>query len=318
MDSLSAILSTFRLQVEIIHNAQYCGNWAVDTSGPGHISFHLVTHGHCYAESPKLTSPARLETGDFIMFPQRTRHTVSSERDCAIEVNIAQSHPYEEGLQHNGVGLLCGYFRFTHAANSPLLDILPPVKIVQSSIAKADSLSANILSLIRQEALAQASGYQTSINRLAESLFVVLAREHMEEGEAISGLAAALSDGRISKALDAIHAKPEGNWTVEELAGLAHMSRSAFAERFKSLLDESPISYLGRWRMQNAWLWLSEERASIYDVARRCGYESEASFSKAFKKYMGESPGKVRNLDKAPAGSADNSIKMSTTQSKTV
>ncbi|MEW8385453.1 MAG: helix-turn-helix transcriptional regulator, partial [Candidatus Thiodiazotropha taylori] len=78
---------------------------------------------------------------------------------------------------------------------------------------------------------------------------------------------------------------------------LANLSRSAFADRFKTLLGESPINYLGRWRMQNAWLWLSEERATIYDVAKRCGYESEASFSKAFKKYTGESPGKVRKRD---------------------
>ncbi|MCG7984673.1 MAG: helix-turn-helix transcriptional regulator [Candidatus Thiodiazotropha lotti] len=77
---------------------------------------------------------------------------------------------------------------------------------------------------------------------------------------------------------------------------LANLSRSAFADRFKTLLGETPINYLGRWRMQNAWLWLSEEHATIYDVAKRCGYESEASFSKAFKKYTGESPGKVRKM----------------------
>ena len=297
MDSLSAIFSTFRLQVDIIHNAQYCGHWAVDTSGPGHISFHLVTHGHCYAESPQLASPARLESGDFIMFPQRTRHRVSSEKGSEIELNSAPSLPYEEGMRHDGVGLLCGYFRFTHAANSPLMDILPPVKIVQSTLAQTESTPVKILSMIKQEALAKASGCQTLINRLAESLFVVLAREHLQENQAISGLTAALNDVRISKALDAIHVEPEHNWTVEALAALANMSRSSFAERFKSLLDESPISYLGRWRMQNAWLWLSEEHATIYDVARRCGYESEASFSKAFKKYMGESPGKVRKQE---------------------
>ncbi|MEW8506563.1 MAG: AraC family transcriptional regulator [Candidatus Thiodiazotropha sp.] len=293
MDALSAILDTLRLQVEIIHNAQYCGNWAVDTSGPGHISFHLVTHGHCYAQSSKLESPVRLESGDFVMFPQRTHHTVASQDQCSVEVNIAHSLSYEEGLKSDGVGLLCGYFRFAHAASGPLLDILPPVTIVQGPSNKIDSVSANILSLIRQEALTQASGYQTSVNRLAESLFVVLARERIDEG-AITGLGAALSDSRISKALNGMHEKPDHNWTVEELAKQAYMSRSAFAELFKSLLGESPKSYLSRWRMQKAWLWLSEERATIYEVARRCGYESEASFSKAFKRYMGESPGKVR------------------------
>ncbi|MCG7917972.1 MAG: hypothetical protein B6D70_10620 [gamma proteobacterium symbiont of Stewartia floridana] len=297
MDSLSTLFSTFRLQVEIIHNAQYCGDWAVDTSGPGHISFHLVTHGQCYAESSKLKQPARLEAGDFIMFPQRTRHRISSDKSSEVELNIASSLPYAEGLKRDGVGLLCGYFRFTHAANSPLVDLLPPVKIVQSALTQADATAVKILSMIKQEALSQESGGQALINRLAESLFVVLVREHMLENQATSGMTAALTDGRIAKALDAIHAQPEYGWTVDELAALANLSRSAFADRFKTLLGESPINYLGRWRMQNAWLWLSEERATIYDVAKRCGYESEASFSKAFKKYTGESPGKVRKRD---------------------
>ena len=297
MDPLSTLLEAFRLQVEIIHNAQYCGNWAVDISGPGHISFHLVTHGHCYAQSDRMASPVRLETGDFVMFPQRSRHTLAPSREDVPPINMAQSISYEEGLKSDGVGLLCGYFRFTHSASSPLLDLLPPVTIVQTGSDKSGSVSGSVLALIKQEALSQAPGYQTSINRLAESLFVLLARQHLVQEEVLAGLGAALSDTRISKALDAIHEKPEHGWSVDELAGLANMSRSAFAELFKSLLGETPINYLTRWRMQNAWVWLSEERANIYDVARRCGYESEASFSKAFKKHIGESPGKVRRRE---------------------
>lgn len=298
MDSLSTLLEAFRLQVEIIHNAQYCGNWAVDTSGPGHISFHLVTHGHCYAQSDRMASPVRLETGDFVMFPQRSRHTLAPSREGVPPVNMAQSISYEEGLKSDGVGLLCGYFRFTHSASSPLLDLLPPVTIVQAGTDSPGNVSGSILSLIKQEALGQAPGYQTAINRLAESLFVLLARQHLVKDEILAGLGAAISDTRISKALDAIHEQPERGWSVDELAGLAAMSRSAFAELFKSLLGETPINYLTRWRMQNAWVWLSEEHANIYDVARRCGYESEASFSKAFKKHIGESPGKVRRREK--------------------
>ena len=103
-----------------------------------------------------------------------------------------------------------------------------------------------------------------------------------------------MSDARIGAVLDAIHAEPGQRWTLVLMAGLANLSRSAFAARFTELLGVSPLVYLTRWRMQRAAVWLGEEGATITEVAQRCGYETESSFSKAYRKTLGRSPGSDR------------------------
>lgn len=295
MDTLSSLLSTFRLDVEIINNAQYCGDWAIDTSGTGHISFHLVTHGQCMIESDCLGQPALLETGDFIMFPHDSAHVIESRNQCGVKINSSTPHSYDEGLKEDGVGLLCGYFRFHHPINNPLINVMPNVLLKQKRQQTNNKALATLMDLLYQEALSSRAGRQAAINRLTEALFILLVRDLINSGHQQQGLAAAIADTRIGKALDAIHGEPESAWTVEKLANIASMSRSAFAELFKNLLDETPMSYLSRWRMQNACVWLIEEGASIYDVAVRCGYETEAAFAKAFKRIVGKTPGAVRS-----------------------
>ena len=294
MDSLSDILNTFRLQVEIFHNAQYCGDWALDTSGSGYVSFHMVTHGDCVVRSESLEGSESLSAGDLVVFPHDSAHLVESSENCRIAVNSQQSKDYSEGLEADSVGLLCGYFKFAQPGNNPILQSLPPVMIRKCEKTEDGDRTAAMLGFMKDEAIQRPTGSQGVINRLTESLFILLVREFLANHEQKQGLAAALADPRISKALDAIHANAEQAWTVEELASVAAMSRSAFAEQFKSLLGESPMAYLARWRMQNAWTWLSEDGISVLEAAQRTGYESEASFSKAFKKVLGQTPGQVR------------------------
>ena len=293
MDLLTDILRTFRLDVDIVNNAQYCGDWGIDTSGTGYVSFHLITHGHCYASSPCLEKPIYLETGDFILFPHDAPHVIEPRLGCQVTLNQVAPINYEHGLNEDAVGILCGYFRFTNEASNPLLEMLPKVMVKQLRQAPINCPMAALLKVIQQEAIQQKPGYQAAINRLTESLFVLLVRDHINQASDLQGLAAALMDSRISKALDAIHRQPEKNWNVDELSALANMSRSAFADVFKKLLGEAPMSYLSRWRMQLATVWLAEDE-SIYAVALRCGYESEAAFAKAFKRIVGKTPGQAR------------------------
>ena len=243
MDSLSTLLHSVRLNVDVFHNAQYCGDWAVDTSGAGYISFHLVTRGRCHAHSDCLEESVWLDTGDIILFPRDAAHRLESRPNCGVSINTAQSQSFESGWQDDGVGLLCGYFRFAHPASNPLVAALPDA-IVQRRDG-ANSTTATLLKLICQEALAERQGAQAAVDRLAESLVILLIREHLEGAASDRGLAAALADPRISRALDAMHGEPQANWTVEQLA-------------------------------------------------QRCGYESESSFSRAFKSIVGTTPGRFR------------------------
>ena len=299
MDTLSSILSTFRLQVEIIHNVQYCGDWAVDTSGAKHASFHIVTHGQCYLSTESLDEPVLLKTGDFVLFPHDEKHLLKAQPDCPADPNQQTPCDYSEGTIEKGTGLLCGYFQFDHPASNPLLEALPERLIKHRHKLSAECPIGDLLTLIQVESIHEQAGSRAALNRLTESLFILIVREHLSNTQQSKGLAAALTDSRIKNVLNAIHSQPEKRWTLEQLAEVASMSRSAFSSLFRSLLNESAMDYLQRWRMQNAWTWL-QQGETVYGVAQRCGYESDAAFAKAFKKIMGVGPGAIRKQQIAP------------------
>jgi AraC-like DNA-binding protein len=290
-DALSSLFEAFRLQASIFHNAQYCGQWAVDTSGAGMATFHMVTHGSCYVRSSCLSGAKQLGAGDMVIFPRDASHSVHPDDECDIEVNTSRSVSFEDGLRENGTGLLCGYFKLKHATANPVMAGLPPA-IIWRADADSSGAARALSELIRAEALAMLPGRRAVLNRLAETLFVNLARDQLQDS--LAGLAAALADKRIARVLDRIHDQPGKRWNLEDLAAIAAMSRSAFSELFKRLLGEPPMLYLAHWRMQQAGILLTEQGLPTVEVANRCGYETESSFSKAFKKATGISPGSLR------------------------
>jgi len=115
-----------------------------------------------------------------------------------------------------------------------------------------------------------------------------------------TGWLAALNDLQIGAALALVHADPQASWTVASLAAKVAMSRSAFAARFVQLVGEPPLQYVTRWRMQKASGILRDGHASLAEVAARVGYESEAAFSKAFKRAVGSTPGAYRRSFREP------------------
>ncbi|MFK7828650.1 MAG: AraC family transcriptional regulator [Congregibacter sp.] len=290
MDALNQLLATFRLKTDVINNAQYCGDWAIDTSGTGKASFHIVAHADAYIHSDDLGGTVYLEKGDCVLFPRDSYHLLSNLAECKVPSNQQTAVSYEEGLQDNGVGLICGYFHFAQNAASSLLDILPDAVVIQRK--RTDGSIATLMDLMIVESLRTSAGKEAVVDRLAEALFVIILREHMEKSDI--GMAAALRDQKIHKALVSMQAEPNAKWSVDKLAAMAAMSRSAFAARFKSLLGESPMEYLTRWRMQIAYNLLDEEKLPVLEVADRSGYESEAAFAKAFKRVIGVGPGAVR------------------------
>src|SRR5690606_27296543 len=116
------------------------------------------------------------------------------------------------------------------------------------------------------------------------------------------GWLAALRDPPLSRALAAIHAQVAHPWTTETLAQQAFLSRSAFAERFTRTVGQPPMSYLTRWRMLLAAQRLRESPATIAQIAAEVGYESEATFSRAFSREMGAAPGTWRRQERSTVG----------------
>jgi transcriptional regulator GlxA family with amidase domain len=156
------------------------------------------------------------------------------------------------------------------------------------------------LPFVASEMASGEPGFETIVSRLADILVVQAVRAHLAQtGGGCKGWLKALIDPQIGRALSLIHEKPEDDWTVESLASKVGMSRSAFAARFAQLVEAPPLTYLTRWRMQKASRLLETSHAGVAEVAKRIGYDAEAAFSKAFKRWIGVAPGAYRRTAEA-------------------
>ena len=186
---------------------------------------------------------------------------------------------------------VCGFLA-TAMRNHPLLAALPPLLVVGLRERPCAEWAETSFRYAAREHASRRPGSQEILARLSEMLFVEAVRGHIEElpGDA-TGWLAALRDPSLSRALSALHARPAHPWTAEELAKEACLSRSAFAERFTSTVGLPPMSYLTRWRMLLAGQRLRESSDTIAQIAATVGYESEFTFSRAFRREMGCAPG---------------------------
>ena len=148
--------------------------------------------------------------------------------------------------------------------------------------------------LLLQESRRGGVGHQAVLDKLSDALFVLALREYLRTTQDPRGLIAALTDPRLRRVLAALHREPERNWTLQALARLALMSRTAFAQRFVERVGQAPIQYLAHHRMMLAALWLRDGQSTVKEIAARLGYETEAAFRRAFKRIHGVGPGQVR------------------------
>jgi transcriptional regulator GlxA family with amidase domain len=127
-----------------------------------------------------------------------------------------------------------------------------------------------------------------------EVLFTQIIRAYIAQTQTPVGVLSAMADAKLGSALNAMHQHPEYCWSIESLANVAGMSRTAFSHHFHTLVGQTPMHYLTQWRMQKAKMLLETNNISMLSIAEQSGYQSEAAFSKAFKKCMGLSPGACR------------------------
>ncbi len=199
--------------------------------------------------------------------------------------------------------LVCGAVRFDHPAAHHLIALLPRIIHVQSSSSPQTEWLQSTLRLMAAEAREMRPGGETVITRLADILVIQAIRSWIEgDPAAQTGWLGALQDPQIGRAIAAIHREPAKPWTVSSLAAEVGMSRSAFAARFTQLVGEPAMHYLARWRMHVAMNWLREDAIGVGEMASRLGYRSEAAFSRAFKRFIGVTPGAARRGEIAAAG----------------
>jgi AraC-like DNA-binding protein len=291
-DPLSTLLRRLRLSARVFLRADFCGDWAVDTSGERRAPFHLVTRGTGWLHQPG-AAPQLMTAGDLVVFPSDTAHALSSSEAGPPYTRLNRPVEDPADLTEPVTSLLCGYFSFDRRAAAPLLDGLPGSIVLHLNEAAQHQNTGALVQLWMSEAAGQAPGCDAAIDQLAYVVFIHLLREQLARG-AIKGPLLGLADARLGPVLNRIHADPGSIGSVGAMADMTSMSRSAFADRFKKVVGLTPGRYLGHWRMQLAIELLVDSDLPIASIAERCGYESEVAFRKAFRQSVGEPPGKFR------------------------
>lgn len=266
------------------------------------IAFHYVLEGAvevACGDDP----PRRCGAGDALVLARNDLHRVGSDVSrppvpAETLVRTVGESGVAEIRHGSGPRLLsrvvCGYLTADGRA-SLLLDSLPVLLVARLGHRTSTEWVASSLRFAARTAVSGRSDAQATLARIAELLFAEALREHFEASPSGgSGWLAALRDASLSRALRAMHAAPAADWNTPRLAELAALSRSAFAERFTRALGVPPMSYLMRLRLQLAARRLSESRDPVGRIATEVGYESESTFSRAFAREYGTSPGAHR------------------------
>ncbi|MEX0852199.1 MAG: AraC family transcriptional regulator [Bauldia sp.] len=278
------------------------------------IPFHVITVGSCWAEfHDDSVAPVRLGEGDILLVPGGQRHVLGSSPGLREEPNLGE---YERSLdgwlplafvinKANGpesCHFVCGFIGCDAGPFNPLLDALPRMVVARTSAADREWLTELVHTAV-SETEDRGVGAETVLASLAEIMFVEVMRQHLAGlPEDARGWFSGLKDRRVGAALRLIHTRPAAPWTVARLAREVGMSRSGFAQRFGEYVGMSPIHYLGRWRMQLAVRTLARQGASVAQAAAEVGYESEAAFRRAFRKFARALPAAWRRRDGAGGG----------------
>ncbi len=326
MDVLSDVLRAVRLSGALYFDINAGYPWtgkspgsreiaAAVMPGAGHvISFHAIIAGTCWAAlSDGSAPPVRLHDGDVVVFPGGAPNVMSSTAGARGKPDmtmyyrpIAQHLPFT--LVNGGTGeertrFVCGYLGCDVRPFNPLVAALPPMMLVRRP-PNEDNWIIDILRLTLSEGGRQLPGGETILAKLSELMFVEVLRRHLASLPANSrGWLSGLRDPHVGEALRLLHSRPSDDWTLDRLAHEVGLSRTTFVSRFTEYVEVPPMQYLARWRLQLAARSLERPGVGIAQAAAEVGYESEAAFNRAFKRFVGVPPGTWRRSFSSMKGS---------------
>lgn len=274
----------------------------------GVVGFHYVLDGDLVLQRDGL-APVTLRAGEMVLLPRCGPHTLASAPDLpAVDAHQLMRVQHDGALariEHGGGGastrIVCGYVG-CEGRQHPLFDLLPPLLTLDLNGRHGADWVAASFRFAAGEVAAARPGSAMMLAKLSELLFVEAVREYVARLPAErQGWLAGLRDAAVGRALALVHGRPDHDWTAERLAAEVNLSRSAFAARFTDLVGVPPMSYLTTWRMQLAAQALRETRLSVAQIAASVGYESEATFTRAFGREMGATPGWFRRAGRPDA-----------------
>lgn len=333
-DVLSDLLRAVRFRGALFYYIEGADPWVAEAPasceivsaimpGAGHvIEFHGIAKGSCWAAIVG-EPPIRLEAGDVILFPQGDPHVMSSApglRAGQVDVGVyftprPPQLPFALGVNEQGVTtarldgggrdratVVCGFLGCDARPFNPLLASLPRVLHLPGVASSPDSWVARFLASVVDESSRKRPGGEAVLERMSEMLFVEALRRYVDTlppGQ--TGWLAGMRDPGVGRVLALLHERPSEPWTLERLGEAAGLSRSVLHERFTHFIGQPPMQYLAEWRMQLAAARLRETDAKVLEIALDVGYESEAAFSRAFRRVVGMAPGAWRRAQRAPA-----------------
>lgn len=308
MDVFANILELSRLTGHAAR-AEFHAPWGLRVPPRPEAAFVHVTRGTCVLRLRGEKDVTRLNQGDVVLLPHGVGHdlgdTADGPRADFTELMRTKAGP-DGSLRHGGKGEPCavvwGAYCFEARGGNPFLDVLPAKVLCRADELALDRSLGPTLQLLVTEVVGGRPGAAVVSRLLVDVLFVQLVRHWAErQPEGRVGWLFALRDERVRRALARMHERPQHDWTVASLAREAAMSRAAFARRFQQLLGEGPHGYLTTWRMRLAAQLLRSTSLSLAEVAARVGYESEFSFSRAFRRAWDEAPARYRKLAATPS-----------------
>lgn len=263
-DRLAALMTHFPLRAQVFNTGPLCGINTLQSDGV-HGQLHLVRRGEVEVRYGR--EPLHVTQPSLLLFPRPLTHRFITAPGCEVD-------------------MVCANLAFEGGSANPIASALPDlVCLPLEAVWGAEP----VLSLLFEEAFEQRCGRVALVERLLEVVMIQVLRQLMESGEVNGGLLSGLAHPRLRNALVAMHETPAKEWTLEELAGVAGMSRSVFATTFRETVGVTPGQYLQGWRVRLTQKALRRGRP-LKMIATEVGYGSEAALSRAFRAQTGLSP----------------------------
>jgi AraC-like DNA-binding protein len=309
VDPLSRVLELLTVRSAVSSRLEAGGIWALSFPGVAHVKFGAIHRGEAWLRAGAAGPEQHLRSGDCFVLATGGGYAVASAPGLEPVDGLPAFRAATDGVARFGtadeVVMTGGRFVLDDRSARLLLDVLPPLLVVGADEEQAAPLRA-ALGLFAHETARPRLGGALVTERLGQVVFVEALRAAVDaEHRSVRGWLAALADDRIGTVLHLMHADPARRWTVPELAGSVHMSRSAFADRFRSLVGTSPLDHLLRLRMHVAGRELRRGSGTVSAIGAALGYTSDAAFSNAFKRVMGTSPTAWRTRGEPTASAAD-------------
>ncbi len=306
-DGISELLRAIDVRSAVFCVSDLTAPWGFQVEGSSVPKFHLVLEGACVLTLQSGAS-VPLECGDLVLLPGGDRHVLQDRPTSAVghldrilaEYRTDADGPLIYGGDAAGGGgprtrLLCGGFVLAASLPRHLLALLPGVLRLDAATSGLHRWMEPVFELLSAEVDGQRTGGSAVLAKLADVFLTQVLRSYLAGAEAAGLLQADMfTDPPIGQAVELLHGQPERRWTVALVAKEIGMSRTAFSQRFRRIVGESPMRYLGRVRLSRAAGYLTTTNLTLYAIAQSTGYDSEASLGKAFKRAFGQSPGEYR------------------------